>query len=194
MRVKLDEPALKILNHADGTNEFAVQISYPVTEGVLYHWSAAEWKGDQAVPGPELDALTGVKANDVANAPKINEGWVAVKSAYSKHGYLEAQISPEAIFDDASPLVHHRVTITEGPQYRMGSLAVTGLPPVVAEEVKSRWRLKAGDIYGGSYASDFMRKDLAQALQGALRAGLKFSALTRQNREQHAVDVTLKAE
>jgi outer membrane protein assembly factor BamA len=128
---KLDRPTAKILNWSSDSNEFAVEVHYAVTEGSLYKWSPAEWSGNQIKAPRELEALTGMEGNETANAKKIDEGWDAVRLAYFKNGYIEAKLLPEAIFDETSHHVQYRVTMTEGPQYRMGNFVVSGVSPTV---------------------------------------------------------------
>jgi outer membrane protein assembly factor BamA len=194
LRATVETLAMKITSHADATSQFAVELLYTVTQGELFYWKPAEWKGDATLPAADLDALTGMKPNDVANAKKIDEGWFAVKNAYAKHGFMEAHISPEAVFDDASPLVHYRVTITEGPQYHMGTFAVTGAPAKIAERLAERWKLKPGDAFDGGYPLEFANKEAAPSLRGVFTRPPKLGISTVPNRAQHTVDVTLKVE
>src|SRR5579859_6092623 len=194
LRAHVDTPAMKVVSHADATSQFAVELVYEVTEGELFHWKAAEWKGDTLLPAADLDALTGMKPNDVANAKKINEGWMAVKNAYAKRGFMDAQILPEAVFDDASPLVHYRVTITGGPLYHMGMFTVTGAPAKIAERLAERWKLKPGDAFDGGYPLEYLNKEAAPALRGVFTRPPKLGISMVPNRTQHTVDVTLKVE
>lgn len=194
LRANVERPLMKVVSHANGTNQFAVELAYAVTEGELFHWKSAEWNGDALIPAAELDTLTEMKPNDVANAKKINEGWMAVKSAYAKRGYIEAQILPEAVFDDANPLVHYRVTITEGPQYRMGTFTVTGAPAKIAERLAERWKLKAVDAFDGGYPLEYLNKEAVPLLRGGFTRPPKLGISMAPNRTQHTIDVTLKVE
>jgi outer membrane protein assembly factor BamA len=115
LRVNVAPSVFKVLEHAEGSADFSVEITYPVTEGSLYHWQPAEWSGDQSIPSKDLDALTGMKPNDIANAKRIADGWEAIKDAYGHTGYLEAKLSPEPVLDDANLLVHYRVALAPGP-------------------------------------------------------------------------------
>lgn len=194
LRANVQTPSMKVVSHAEGTNQFAVELVFAVTEGGLFRWKAAEWKGDALIPAAEMDVLTGMQPNDVASAKKIEAGWMAVKNAYAKRGYLEAQILPEAVFDDVKPLVGYRVTISEGPQYHMGIFRVTGAPPKTAERLAERWKLKAGDAFDGGYPPEFLNQEAAPALRGVLTRPPKLGISMAPNRVQHTVDVTLKVE
>jgi outer membrane protein assembly factor BamA len=193
LQAKIGTPTPQIVNHADGSSEFIVEVVFPVTEGSVYHWTAAEWTGNQVIAAGALEAATSMKANDVANARKVEDGWEAVRKLYSKSGYIEAKLLPEPVFQEDSRQVHYRVAVIEGPQYRMGSLTISGVPQKVADHLKDRWRLKPGDVYDGSYPLDFVNKEVFPAVRGGARAP-KVATLAAPNREQHAMDVTVKVE
>jgi len=184
----------RVLSHAPGSNEFAVEAIYTVNEGRAYRWAAPEWKGNQRFAEADLESLTGMKAESTANEQKIEEGWAAVKKAYAKNGYFEAKITTEQVLDEAGGHVHYVVTASEGPQYRMGNFEVFGVPPKVADRLKGKWRLKTGYVFDGSYMSEFLKKDAAAALAGALQPSSKVKISTQPNQEQHVVDVTFQVQ
>jgi hypothetical protein len=62
------------------------------------------------------------------------------------------------------------------------------------DRLKSRWRLKEGDIFDGSYPGEFTNKDLHVALQGVGKAPTKFKVMTVPDRERHVVDVSYQFE
>jgi outer membrane protein assembly factor BamA len=194
LQAKIGTPEPQVLNHADGSSDFVVEVVYPVTEGSVYRWTAAEWTGNQVLGGPALDTATGMKDNDIANARKIDDAWEAVKKLYSKTGYIELILRAEPVFQDDSKLVHYRVVVTEGPQYHMGSFQVSGVPPAAVDRLKNRWKLKPGDVFDGSYPAEFTNKELHLALQGAGKVPAKFRMMTVPNREAHVVDVSYQFE
>jgi outer membrane protein assembly factor BamA len=59
-------------------------------------------------------------------------------------------------FDDANKRVTFRFKVIEGAQYKMGALFITGLPDDVASRLKTQWKLMPGDIYNGSYLTEFI--------------------------------------
>jgi outer membrane protein insertion porin family len=189
LQAKVETEAPKILSHADGSNSYAMEVVYAVTEGNVYRWEAAEWSGDRALAAGELEAATGMKPNELANGIKIDEGWGADQKEYSKNGYIEAGISPEPVFDEQNRLVHYRVTVTEGPQYHMGNFVISGAPPKTLERLKDRWKLKPGDVYDASYPMDFVKKEVFPSVRGR-----KVGVRTMPNREQHIMDVAVSIE
>jgi outer membrane protein assembly factor BamA len=194
LRASLETPKTNILSRSGDSSEFRVEVIYTVTEGSAYKWAAPEWSGNQAMSAEALEAMTGLKNNDLANGKKIDEGWEAVRKAYSKSGYFEASLSPEPLFEEESKTIHYRVVLMEGPQYRMGSFVVTGLPPGAVEKLKKKWRLKEGDVFDQSAVTDFMKKDAPAALQGAVSPASKIKMTTQADHQRHLVNVTFQVE
>jgi len=194
LQAKIGMPAPQIHSHADGSSEFLVEVIFTVKEGSVYHWTAAEWTGNQVIASAALETATSMKANDVASARKIDDGWEAIKKLYSKSGYIEAKLRPEPVFQEESRQVQYRVVVTEGAQYRMGNFSVSGVPEKVADHLKDRWRLKPGDVYDGSYPSDFVNKEVFPAVRGGGARAPKVGVLAAPNLAQHVMDVTVKVE
>jgi outer membrane protein assembly factor BamA len=194
LQAKVETQAPKILSHVDRSSEYVVETVYAVTEGSVYRWDPPEWSGNAAIAPASLEAAAGMKPNEIANGRKIEDGWQAVQKEYSKSGYVEAKVSPEPVFDAQSLRVHYRVLVKEGIQYHMGTFTVSGVPQKVADRLKDRWRLKSGDVYDGSYPTDFVNKEVFPTVRGGGARGPKVGVLAAPNREQHVMDVTVKVE
>jgi outer membrane protein insertion porin family len=194
LRASFETPKVTILTRSSDSMDFAVEVSYAVTEGSAYKWGKTEWSGNQAVAAGELDALTGMKVGEPANGKKIEDGWDAVRKAYSKSGYFESSLRPEPVIEEDSKAVNYRVAVTEGPQYRMGSFVVIGPPPVAVEKLKKKWRLKEGDVFDQTAATDFMKKDAISVLQGFLTPSSKVKLMTQPDRQRHVVNVTFQVQ
>lgn len=126
--------------------------------GITYVWDKAVWTGAQAISAQSLDAAIGLKPGDVADGLKIDTGLKAAVIVYRKLGRIESQIAPKPVFDDVNKRIALNVTITEGPQYRMGDFIVRGVLEKDVARLKERWALKTGDIYDASYLDDFIKK------------------------------------
>lgn len=161
-----------------------VVVSVPVDEGAVYWWKGAVWAGARALSAAELDRALGMKGGEVADGTKIDRGIRAVMSAYGRKGYLAARPAPTPQFDELGHTVVFVLEVTEGPQFHMGELTVTGVPATTATLLKERWKLKPGDAYDAGYATDFMtelRKTDPQLLArlGPMRMSVKQDASAR---------------
>jgi outer membrane protein insertion porin family len=155
LRARFQPPQAK--QEAEGKCKDGVAVTIGVEEGPIYSWDRAEWSGNAALTTAELEARLGMKAGELANGLKIDKGINSVLRAYGSKGYLKAQVKPTPAFEDTNRRVSFRMEIKEGPQYRMGTLTITGLSASTTNRLIGRWKLQPGDVYDDSYLDDFMK-------------------------------------
>jgi len=112
-----------------------------------------------------------MKSGERANGLKIDAGMMSVQKLYGKKGFLTARLANEPVFDDAIKRVAYRISVTEGPQYRMGTLTITGLSESEANRLKEKWKLRQGEIFDASYLEEFGKKGIREYLENAFREG-----------------------
>jgi outer membrane protein insertion porin family len=173
-----------------------VAVSMNVDEGSIYVWDKAAWDGAEALTAQELDAALGMKSREVANAVKIAAGIGRVRKAYGRKGYIAARVRPETDFDDTARSVTYRFHVTEGPQYRMGDLVITGLDEAALNNLRGRWRLLHREVYDEGYVDEFIRKTVPEFQKEQARAGNLFPALkadvkTVPDKDKLEVNVTI---
>jgi outer membrane protein assembly factor BamA len=156
LRVKFGEPSARV-SKGEGCGANGVAVAVPVEEGLQYNWGGATWENVVAVAPTDLDAALALKPGEVANELKIERALHEVERAYTRKGYLAVAFHPTPQFDDATRRVSYRFDVREGPQYRMGTLEVVGLPAADAERLKAKWKLRAGEVYDATYAEAFGR-------------------------------------
>lgn len=141
-----------------------VTASIPVAEGVAYRFAGAEWTGNSAVATATLDDALDMKTGALADASRIDEGLRRVKQVYLEQGYLlyEPEMTPE--LDASSQQATFMLDVNEGPQFRMGTFSVEGLPDRVATDLTDRFELKPGNVFDGTYLDRFMT-DQRQRIQ-----------------------------
>ncbi|MGH9854165.1 MAG: POTRA domain-containing protein [Blastocatellia bacterium] len=171
--------AARILSaELDQSCKNSVVVKVAAEPGIAYVWDKAVWTGAQAMSSRSLDAAIELKPGDLADGPKIDTGLQAAYIVYRKLGYVTLQMDPKPVFDDVNRRIALNVTITEGPQFRMGNFIVNGVSENVVLVLKGRWALKTGDVYDASYLDDFIKKlvdekvilpDLAKFLKPELK-------------------------
>ena len=92
-----------------------------------------------------------LKPGDVADGMKIEALWQKIESYYGQHGYLDMKLSAEPQFDDAAHQISYRVSISEGPQYRMGDMVITGFSLDAEKRLRQAWQLAPGQIFDDGY-------------------------------------------
>lgn len=167
-----------------------ISVTLPVEEGLKYSWDKAEWTGNKALSVQELETTLKMKSGELANGLKIDGGLKDVREAYGRKGFIAARLAAVPSFDDAGRRVTYQVSVNEGPQYRMGTLTVTGLPESDANRIKARWQLRQGDVYNAAYPDEFMKKVLADGRALGLRMK-KADFAVKPDRQKLTVDVTI---
>lgn len=137
-----------------------VAVTVPVTEGAAYAWDRAEWSGTQALTADALNKALGMKAGDVADGVKIDAGLRAVHQAYGYQGYIAEQARVEPRLDDSTHRAVFAVSVEEGPQFHMGTLAFVGIRDADAATLAKKWKLKPGDVYDESYEEKYLREEI----------------------------------
>ena len=176
-----------------------VDVTIPVTEGLIYSWGQIDWSGTNALTGDQLNETLGIKQGDVANGLKFDKGVKAVMKAYGRQGYLDVRVRPAPEFDDSAQKVTYKIEVREGPQYRMGSLLFKGLTERDAKALRDGWKLRRGEVFDQGYLDEFFKKDSRNAMQRLFeerravgKPPPQFDTKLNPNKETLTVDVTLE--
>jgi outer membrane protein assembly factor BamA len=154
-RARFDDPTATLGSCGGG-----VGVTLTVDEGAAYTWDRAEFSGNVSIGGDVLSKALGMKSGEIADFGKIDLGLRAVRSLYAEKGYLTERASFEPQLDDTSHKAVFAVSVSEGPQYRMGAVTVVGLRESDAAAVTKKWHLKPGDVYDESYETKFVRDEI----------------------------------
>lgn len=191
LHVRLGEPQTRLLSEKKGS---AVAVVIPIVPGPVYTWNEAVWQGNVVVPSSALNDLLGLKPGDVADGMKIQAGWENVEAEYGTHGYLDVKLDPKAQFDESTRRVSYLVKVTEGHQYRMGDMVITGLSVQAEAKLRQDWQLAQGQIFDENYFNR-MVTELAKptkAVFGEIAVNYKqFGHWLQRNTKLHTVTVLL---
>lgn len=198
LRARFHDPSAKLGTEASEGCKDEVIITLPVNEGIAYLWDKAEWSGNDSYTVQELESALAMKSGELANGLKIDAGVQAVQKTYGKKGFLRARAKTEPVFDDANRRVAYNVSISEGPQFRMGTLKITGLHADDALRLKHRWTLREKGVYDDTYLVGFAKKEIPDVINSALREGrippgsrLKMENSVKPNEQTLSVDVEI---
>jgi len=144
----------------DPTQPLASQVSVllPIDPGPVFRLSEVSWSGNTVLNSAPLDSLVTVKRGEIADGMALTAVWQRVEREYARRGYTDVKMNPQPEFSDAQGTVSYRVTITEGPQYHMGQLVITGLSLDAERALRAAWRLVPGDVFDGAYVEDMLVK------------------------------------
>jgi outer membrane protein assembly factor BamA len=194
LRAQIGPPETHLVPDMNDPKDTAVELLIPIHPGDVYTWKGVSWQGNSAIPSSSLDADVQLKPGDVADGMKIEAQWRKVEAEYKRQGYLDMKLSDEAQFDEAAHQVSHRVTIVEGPQYRMGAMIITGLSLDAEKRLREAWQTTGGQVFDDVYYEDHVKilSKPSRAIFGDLPVHYnEFGHLLRPDATRHTVDVLL---
>jgi outer membrane protein assembly factor BamA len=118
------------------------------------------------VSSPELNGLVTLRPGDSADGMRIESMWNNVREDYAHRGYLDATFDAKPEFDDSAKRVTYAVSITEGPQYHMGKLVLTGLSIEGERRIRAGWAIAAGAVFDESVYEQFAATGIKEAFNG----------------------------
>ena len=136
IRAQFGKPQVRLAG-----NPAQVTVALPIVPGPVFHLSEVAWNGQNVLKEPDLLTVFQLKSGDLADGAKIEAGWQRIQHEYEHRGYLDVKVDAHPQFDDAAGMVSYRVAIAEGPQYRMGSLVITGLSVDSERALRTYWHL-----------------------------------------------------
>lgn len=194
LRAQIGPPQTHLIPDVNNPKEAAVELSIPIDPGPTYSWKGVSWQGNIAVQSPSLDGAVDLKPGDVAEGMKIEGLWQKIESYYGQHGYLDMKLNAEAQFDDAARQVSYRASISEGPQYRMGDMVITGLSVDAEKRLRQAWQIAPGQIFDDGYYELHVKilSKPSRDIFGQLPVHYsEFGHLLRPDTNRHTVDVLL---
>jgi outer membrane protein assembly factor BamA len=194
LRAEIGPPQTHLIPDVNDPKESAVDLSIPITPGPVYSWKGVSWQGNVAVQVPTLDQAVELKPGDVADGMKIEDQWQRIESEYGRRGYLDVKLDAAPQFDDAAHALSYRVTISEGPQYRMGDMVITGLSLDAEKRLRQAWQIAPGQIFDDGYYESHVKilSKPSRDIFGDLPVHYnEFGHLLRPDASRHTVDVLL---
>lgn len=138
-----------------------------VTEGQTYQWGGVVWAGSAPDLQRDLDKAFDARVGALARASQVEDGMRNVRRIYLKAGFLQQEHRFDPQLDDATRRVSFAVTSTPGRQFRMGTFNVEGLDAREATSMASRWRIKPGEVFDGTYVTEFFSEDARRRTAGS---------------------------
>lgn len=193
LRAHFGDPQIVLTPGAGDQDPGSVKLIFTVVPGSQYAWHGADWHGNAAYAPADLDRFLGLKDGDPAALNAILSGMDAVRQGYGKKGFMMLNLASKQDFDDAALQVRYSFEVTEGGQFHMGELTVTGADAKTSDSIRKVWRLKTGDIFDASYVKEFQAKDLPLALRDSPSAARpsRITISTMANKETLTINATV---
>lgn len=166
LRVKFDAPVAKFPAPPANPLSGALVVTAQIEPGLPYQWGGIEWSGNSAVSNAELDGEVQIQAGSLADGNQIESVWKRVIDRYEEAGFLSVDIEHAPRFDDKNAKVSYAVKITEGPQYHMRSLILTGLSVEGERRIRKAFPIPPDALFDKTAFQIFMEKGLRAAFSG----------------------------
>ncbi len=191
LRVEFGQPSARFATPAAGSPPGGVIVLVPVTPGPSYAWGGVTWTGNSTMSADVLNVLVPLKSGDPADGMKIAAAWLTVSDAYARLGFLDVDLKPVGQFDNFSNHVTYAVAVTEGTQYRMGNLVLTGLSMEGEQRIRAAWKIPPGALFDKSMYQEFLDTGIKQAFIGMSYHYEKIGRFLQENAKAGKVDVLL---
>jgi len=194
LRAQIGPHEAHLIPDVNDPKQTAVDVSIPIRPGPAYSWNGVSWQGNVALASSDLDGAVELKPGDVADGMKIEDLWQKIEVAYGQHGYLDMKLKAEPQFDDTAHRISYRVAVSEGPQYRMGDLVITGLSVDAEKILRRAWQIAPGQIFDDGYCEKQMKtlEKPSREIFGEMPVHYsEFGHWLRPNASTHTVDVLL---
>jgi outer membrane protein insertion porin family len=191
LRVKFSPPIARFEGDPTKPLPDRVYVVAPIEPGPAYTWGGVEWSGNSAISTAQLEKFIELKAGEIADGVRMEAGWDRVTDAYGAQGYLDAKLTPTPHYDDKAARVSYTVSISEGPQYRMGELVLTGLSAEGERRIREAWQIPKSAVFNRGVYDEFVEHGTKQAFSGLPFHYDKIGRFLQTDPQKGTVDVLL---
>jgi len=128
-----------------------IHISITVEEGKLTRIQELSLLGNQVFTDEYLFKIIKIKERDPFAKKKIKDATLSLLRLYADHGYLEAEVVPEARIDSAEHQAILDFHIREELKYRVGNIILKGLEKTKPSVVHQELQFKPGEVLNYSH-------------------------------------------
>jgi outer membrane protein assembly factor BamA len=166
LRVEFDPPVAKFPTPPSNPLSGAVTVTAQIKAGPAYKWAGVAWSGNAGVSNADLDSVVQILKGDLADGNQVQAVWERVLAKYQQNGFLSVDLKPTPHFDDARGDVSYAVQVTEGPQYHMRDLVLTGLSVEGERRIRRAFPIPQDALFDKTAYDIFAQKGMAAAFAG----------------------------
>jgi outer membrane protein insertion porin family len=170
---------------------YGVVVALPLVPGPTFKWGGVTWSGNSAMTTDDLNALVDLKPGEIAEGNRIAALWERVQGLYGERGYLDAKLNPAPQFDEPATRITYNVAVTEGLQYHMGNLVLSGLSVDGEKRVRAAWGIPVNAVFNEKVYENFLDAGVKHAFAGTPVHYDKIGRFLQENPATGRVDVLL---
>src|SRR5271155_110416 len=164
--VKFDAPVAKFPTPPSNLLSGPVVVMAGIQPGPAYQWGGIAWSGNAAISNSDLDGVVQMQPGSLADGNQVEGIWKRVVEKYEEAGFLGVDISQTPRFDDKNSKISYAVKITEGPQYHMRNLVLTGLSVEGERRGSKAFPLPQDALFDKTAYQIFIDKGMKAAFSG----------------------------
>jgi outer membrane protein assembly factor BamA len=191
LKVHFAPPGAHLEASQPNTPSSRVAVNVTIDPGPAFNWSGVTWMGNSAIRSAQLDTAVTLKRGELADGVKIEATWDRVRDLFGRLGFLDLKLDAVPQFDDAAKGVSYVVTITEGPQYRMGNLVISGLSIEGERRIRDAWKIPMGSLFDQVGYEQFLDTGVKEAFTGLPVHYDKIGRFLQEDAKAGTVDVLL---
>ncbi len=166
LRAQFPAPVAKLAPGSANPLDAKLDVTIPIVPGMRYTWAGIQWTGNSGIHNDELNHAVELKPGDPLDANRLTQFTQHVEDLYHQRGYLDCKLDLQPHFDDKAGSASYSVTVTEGPQYHMGKLVLTGLSPEGERRIRKAWSIPEGAVFDESIYQEFIDHGIKAAFAG----------------------------
>jgi outer membrane protein insertion porin family len=143
-----------------------LDVTIEIVPGARYTWAGIQWVGNTGIHNDELDRLVDLKPGDPLDANRLALITQHAEDAYYQRGYLDFKLDLQPHFDEKAARASYSANITEGPQYHMGKLVLTGLSPEGERRIRKAWVIPPDAVFDQTVYQEFIDSGIKAAFVG----------------------------
>jgi outer membrane protein assembly factor BamA len=188
LRVRFGTPTAQITGSGGNAR---VTVVAPIEPGPAFAWNGVQWAGNSSVSSAILNGMISLRPADPVDGMRLEAMWDAVRGEYARRGYLDVKLNVAPQFDDSLKRVTYAVSITEGPQYHMGKLVLTGLSIEGERRIRAAWGIAEGAVFNSDIYEQFANTGIKEAFTGLPFHYEKVGRFVQEDAKNATVDVLL---
>lgn len=135
-----------------------VRVEADVNEGPRFTFAAIRFLGNRALAADQLRQFFPIQIGEVFDTEKVRSGIQVMRDQYSALGFMDMRPIPTTEKFGGIQIML-TFNITEGPQYRMGTLEIEGGKSELTQQLHSPWELDSGQPFDPAYPDKFLNQN-----------------------------------
>ncbi|MBQ9538677.1 MAG: outer membrane protein assembly factor BamA [Treponema sp.] len=138
-------------------NRQEITLTFNIEEGSQYTFAGLTIQGNEIFKTEELLSLVRLKAGDVFNITKFQEGMSEIQSKYTNSGYWTNQYQPQMDRDSDAKTVSYSLYILEGERSHIESINIVGNTRTKNEVIMRELPMEEGDVFSNEKVTTGLR-------------------------------------